>query len=681
MTNSAVFSENATGVELCLFDEHGTQSLIDIEHCENGIWHTHVRGLKPGQHYGYRMHGPWQPQAGHRFNAAKLLLDPYAKALSNVPHVSPAHYDYATNPEGGQLRSDIDSAPHQPKCIVVDETTQHFRHPRKKLADSLIYEMHVKGFSQTNPEIQQALRGKFGGLSASGSIDYLKAIGITAVELLPVHEFVDEPFVAQKGLCNYWGYNSISFFTPSLRYSCNYPTSTQDNASDQFRDMVRLLHDANIEVILDVVYNHTAEAGDQGPVFSFKGLDNKSYYILDNDSPQHYINDSGCGNSLNVNHPAVLRLVLDSLRYWVTEMGVDGFRFDLATSMGRSPQGYSREAAFFKALYQDPILSNVKMIAEPWDLGMGGYRLGQFPNGWSEWKDRYRDNVRKFWKGEQNLMPAFANSIHGASDLFEHQGRTPQAGINLITSHDGFTLSDLVSFETKHNTNNLENNADGHNHNYSFNCGIEGPSKDSEILELRAKYKRNLLTTLLFSQGVPMLTAGDEFGRSQQGNNNNYCQDNESSWLDWENIDLKQLSFFKRLVSLRNQFPEFRCTRFVHGKGDELGSDLDEINWYHTRGTLMTQQDWHNSSLQAVGLMLNGKLIFENQDSNLLYLVFNAGTHAVKATLPEVPTLGRWICELTSASAPQAGKDPTMGRKALLEEASVSLFRYLGENN
>ena len=640
-----LFSRNATAVSLCLFDSEGNESNKEM-YRDGDHWCLSVPKLVAGQCYAYRVHGPWAPDAGHRFNPAKIVLDPYARSYTGpiTPHSS--HYDYQSPPTEPLVADPIDNAPFMPKCVVVlDPLAPRPIRTHPAWDNLLLYELHVKGFTQRHPGLEQAQAGKYTGLATGKVTDYLSALGITSVELLPVHELVDEPFLKPLNLTNYWGYNPIGFFAPTSRYALENPTT-------EFCAMVDGLHDADIEVILDVVYNHTAEGGTLGPTYSFRGIDNFSYYRLQRDKPLEYINDSGCGNALNMDERAVLRLVLDSLRYWVTVMGVDGFRFDLATGLGRTESGYSPDAAFFQAVYQDPILNKVRLIAEPWDLGIGGYQLSNFPNGWSEWNDRYRDNVRRFWRGDEGAQAELARQVHGSSDLFERAGRTPHAGINFLTSHDGFTLSDLVSYESKHNEANLEDNRDGHNHNYSFNCGVEGHSDDPVVCALRLRQKKNLLLTLLISQGVPMLLAGDEFGRSQAGNNNSYCQDNELSWLDWEltgSAEGKELLEFTRaLVSLRNELPELCCKRFIHGAQHASHDGLDEIDWIHPRGTSMDDQDWHNPKLQTIGLMLHGDKIFSGA-GNLLFILFNSGADDVDVVLPRVPIEGAWVCRISSA--------------------------------
>lgn len=675
--NFALCSRNAEHVELCLFDEKGNEQRIPVRHRTEDTWHIQVNGIGPGQRYGYRVHGPWDPAAGHRFNPALLLMDPYARSLDRIPAVGQDQYDYLVDADGQLLPNAADNTADTAKCVVVDPAAQAAVPGRRTpWHETIIYELHVKGFTRLNEALETGLRGRYAGLGDESVVSYLRALGITTVELMPVQEFVDEPFLTQRGLSNYWGYNPINYFCPSLRYA-------RDNPAAEFRSMVDQLHEANIEVILDVVYNHTAEAGRLGPTFSFRGIDNATYYRLQAGNPELYVNDSGCGNALDTADPIVLRLVTDSLRYWVQEMGVDGFRFDLATTLGRTNQGYSADAPLFHAIKQDPVLSRAKLIVEPWDMGMDGYRLGQFPGGFSEWNDQYRDTVRRFWRGDTGMLPELARQVHGASDLFEARGRPPQASIAFITSHDGFSLADLVSFEEKHNEANQENNADGHDHNFSFNCGVEGPTEDADVLRLRHKQARNLILTLLLSQPVPMLLAGDELLRSKDGNNNSYCQDNKLNYLDWSKLgdpDVRDFNtFVARAIALRKSLPETHAERFIHGKQYAGYEGLDEIDWYHPRGRRMIEADWQDPSLATVGLRLHGAEIFKGLErrTNLILVYFNANSSPVPVRMPGQPVSGSWRLIMTSAA--NTNDMPVRvapARTLRLEEFSVSVLLF-----
>lgn len=679
-TNFALFSASAERVELCLFDGHGNEQRINMDHRTDDIWHAFIDGVAPGQVYGYRLHGPWDPARGQRFNPAKVMLDPYARVLTGPLNIKPGHYDYHLNEAGELQRDTTDNAREVPLAVVHDVIDRPPRRmKRARWSEMILYEMHVKGFTVGHPAIPPLARGRYAGLAQAEVTDYLRSLGITTVELLPVQAFVDEPFLTDLGLTNYWGYNPICFFAPTERYALNNPRQ-------EFVDMVRALHKANIEVILDVVYNHTGESNHLGPSLSMRGIDNAAYYRLDQDNPAHYINDSGCGNSLNLAHPATLRLVMDSLRFWVRDMGVDGFRFDLATSLARGPSGFSTESSFFSVIQQDPILSRARLIAEPWDLGPGGYQLGQFPKGWSEWNDQYRDTIRRFWRGDQGMLPDLARQVHGASDLFEDKGRTPQAGINFITSHDGFTLSDLVSYESKHNEANLENNQDGNNSNYSFNCGVEGETDLPAVNRLRIKQRRNLIMTLMFSHGVPMLLAGDELGRTKAGNNNSYCQDNEINHIDWRALEREEVrqfhTFVARAIELRRRLPELRCERFIHGVQYANYTGLDEIEWYHPSGEPMVEANWQDPALATLGLMLHGAEIFreDHLSSNLVLVLFNARDIPVPFHLPRVPLVGSWQGIMTSAmDGDHEGQRVETLAQIVLEEKSVSLFVFAQE--
>lgn len=677
--NFALFSEWAERVELCLFDRSDTERRIQVLNRTADVWHVQVGGVAAGQAYGYRVYGPWDPDNGQRFNPAMLLQDPYARRLSAQPVATPWQFDFRLGPGTALMRETKDNASQAVKSVVVDEATACTGAGSKlRWSESILYELHVKGMTRLHPDIEPELRGRYGGLGDDRIIEYLKGLGITTVELMPVQEFVDEPFLLERKLVNYWGYNPVNFFTPTIRYA-------REDGAHEFRAMVQRLHDANIEVIMDVVYNHTGEAGRTGPTFNLRGIDNRTYYRMNSAVPGEYINDSGCGNSLNVAHPAVLRLVMDSLRYWVRYMGVDGFRFDLATSLGRTEQGFSSDAAFFQAIHQDPVLSRVTLIAEPWDLGPGGYRTGQFPKGWSEWNDQYRDTVRRFWRGDEGVLPDLARQLHGASHVFEESGRPPQAGINFITSHDGFTLADLVSYESKHNEANLESNRDGHNANYAVNCGVEGPTSDPVILRLREKQARNFVLTLMISQGVPMLLAGDELRRTKSGNNNSYCQDNEMNWIAWQTRDNDQVRAFHNFVAsairLRQAFPELRCERFIHGRQYARYQGLDEIDWYHPRGTPMQEEDWRTPKVQTLGLMLHGHEIFRGAtvSPHLVLIYFNQAVTPIEVIVPPVPMAGVWREAISSSLDSNTDVNIVSSTAIVLEDKSVSVFVFIRE--
>ncbi|MCG9711257.1 glycogen debranching protein GlgX [Shewanella insulae] len=681
--NFALFSAHASAVYLCLFDEEDREvARLRLERQSQQIWHGHVSGLRAGCRYGYRVDGPYQPLIGHRFNVNKLLLDPYARRLSGAIEDHQSHYGYQFGHEQEDLSfCELDNAERMPKCVVVDLENLRPIAPLVNPFDqsdsplslrrSVIYELHVKGFSQQNPEVASERRGRFAGLGDPASLQHLKSLGVTAVELLPVQQFVTEAFLQQKGLTNYWGYNTIGYFAPHQAYlSESISESEGDGAIEEFRDMVSALHGAGIEVILDVVYNHSAEGNRLGPTYSFKGIDNLSYYRLHPSEPRYYINDTGCGNTLNLSHPRVLQLVMDSLRYWVEVMGVDGFRFDLASTLGREDHGFDVGAGFFDAISQDPVLSRVRLIAEPWDIGPGGYQLGQFPIGWSEWNDRYRDTVRRFWRGDAGMLPEFATRFHGSSDLFEHAGRKPAASINFITSHDGFTLMDLVSYRHKHNQANGEQNRDGHNENYSDNYGHEGQSDELALTALRARQCRNMLTTLFMSQGVPMLLAGDEVGHSQLGNNNAYCQDNPASWLDWrKDIDSDELlSFTANLIKLRRRFPMLCHRDYIHESANLASPGLD---WFCRQGEPMTKAHWGEAQTRTLSLVISGELEAQAGCRQALLLMFNADNRPQQFTLPSLEGIVQWQCLLRTQDSPQYGESVTY--QALLQGASLVL--------
>ncbi len=598
--NFALFSAHAERVELCLFDTAGEREVerIPLPEYTDEVWHGYVPDLLPGRLYGYRVHGPYQPQAGHRFNPHKLLLDPYAKQLVGGLRWTDAHFAYRLGSPREDLSFDRrDNARSMPKCQVVDTafTWGDERRPNTHWSQTVLYEAHVRGLTMLNGEVPERRRGTFAGLAWPGVIEHLRALGVTAVELLPIHAYFDDRPLVERGLRNYWGYNSIGFFALEPRYLGTGRLS-------EFKSVVRRFHDAGIEIILDVVYNHTAEGNHLGPTFSFKGIDNATYYKLVPEDPRYYWDSTGCGNTLDLSHPRVLQLVLDSLRYWVTEMHVDGFRFDLTASLAREGLHYDPGSAFFDAIRQDPVLSGVKLIAEPWDLGHGGYQVGGFPPGWSEWNGRYRDVVRRYWRGDGGQLPELASRLTGSADLFGHRGRRPYASVNFITAHDGFTLADLVGYNDKHNEDNGEDNRDGTNDNTSWNCGAEGPTQDSDILELRRRQQRNLLATLMLSQGVPMLLAGDEMGHSQGGNNNAYCQDNAIAWIDWGKADEDLVAFARRLIAIRRHHPVFHRRRFFRGR-TEQGAD---IVWLKPDGSEMTEADWAYPDGRTLGMLFTG---------------------------------------------------------------------------
>jgi glycogen operon protein len=637
-TNFTLFSANATKVEVCLFDSVGGTETerIALPEYTDLIWHGYLPDVHPGTVYGLRVHGPYEPQAGHRFNPNKLLLDPYARAHIGRIKWSPECFGYTVGADNGDLSFDErDSAPFMPKCVVVDPNFDWQGKPRGKglpWDNTIIYETHVKGFTQLHPDVPSHLRGTYAGLGTQAVIDYVKSLGVTAIELLPVHTFVDDSHLLERGLKNYWGYNSIGFFAPDPRYA-----SAPDQCLREFKEMVARFHDAGLEVILDVVYNHTAEGNELGPTLSFKGIDNANYYRLLPDA-RYYINDTGTGNTLNISHPAVIEMVTDSLRYWVNELHVDGFRFDLGTILAREPNGFDNQSGFLKACNQDPVLRSVKLIAEPWDCGPGGYQVGGFPPGWGEWNDRFRDTVREFWKGGAPVAEV-AKRLTASGEVFNRLGRRPWCSINFVTAHDGFTLNDVVSYNDKHNEANGENNRDGSNDNHSWNCGVEGPTDDTDVNSLRERQIRNMLATLLFSQGTPMLLAGDEFGRTQQGNNNAYCQDAEISWLNW-NISEKGRSlqrFTKILCEIRHKYPILRRNRFLTGAHDEeLG--VKDLTWISSTGGEMQPVDWHDPVARCFGMLIDGRArpsgVRQRGTEATLLIVMNAHYDFLEFTLP-----------------------------------------------
>ena len=647
-TNFSLFSEVADQVELCLFEEDGAEQRLRLEEVDASCWHAYLPSIGPGQRYGYRVHGPWEPERGLRCNPAKLLLDPYAKAIEGAVDWAPACFPYNFGDENS--RNEDDSAPHVPRSVVHNPFFDwgSDRSPDVPLNESVIYELHVKGFTARHPGIGQAQRGTYAGLAHPAAVEHLTGLGVTAVELMPVHQFVTDSHLGERGLRNYWGYNSIGFLAPHNAYA----TGQRGEQVAEFKAMVRALHQAGIEVILDVVYNHTAEGNQLGPVLSMKGIDNAAYYRLVPGAPQFYYDTTGTGNSLNVRHPHPLQLIMDSLRYWVTDMHVDGFRFDLAASLARQFHEVDRLSAFFDLIQQDPVVSQVKLIAEPWDIGEGGYQVGNFPALWSEWNGRYRDTVRDFWRGEPATLGEFASRLTGSSDLYQADARHPGASVNFVTAHDGFTLRDLVSYNEKHNEANGENNTDGESHNRSWNCGAEGDTGEPEVLALRHRQQRNFLATLLLSQGVTMLLAGDESGRTQQGNNNAYCQDNEISWLDWEHTDEALTEFTRRLIALRREHPVLRRRRWFQGL--PIRGSLD-LGWCRPDGGEMSDHDW-DSGTGSVGVFLNGEAITDRDgrgqpvtDDSLL-LLFNGHHEPIDWVLPK--QWGQWWDLIVDTGAP-----------------------------
>jgi isoamylase len=652
--NFSVFSAHAGKVELCIFDSSGRREVqrIELRERTDDMWHAYLPEARPGLLYGYRVHGPYEPAKGLRFNPHKLLIEPYAKHIQGELKWSDAHFGYRVGHPKADLSFDKrDNAAGMPKCRVIDPafTWGDDRPPRTPLHDTVIYELHVRGFTKRHPDIPPALRGTYAGLATAPAIDHLQRLGVTAVELMPVHAFVDDRHLLDRGLRNYWGYNTIGFFAPDMRYSALGRIS-------EFKTMVKALHSAGIEVILDVVYNHTAEGNHLGPTLSFRGIDNASYYRLSPEDPRYYMDFTGCGNTLNLQNPRVLALLMDSLRYWVLEMHVDGFRFDLASALARELFEVDRLGSFFDTIGQDPVLSQVKLIAEPWDVGAGGYQVGNFPPGWNEWNDKYRDSVRAYWKGDEGMIGEFARRFTGSADLYEASGRKPHASVNFVTAHDGFTLDDLVSYNDKHNEANGEENRDGHDNNRSWNCGAEGPTEDAAINALRRHQKRNLIGTLLLSQGIPMLLAGDELGHTQKGNNNAYCQDNDLSWLDWD-LNAEQqdfLDFVARMIQLRRQHPVFSRRRFLQGR--TVGDGIKEVAWLRPDGQEMTQNEWDMPFTRCVGVYLAGAAIQRVdgrgrpvRDDNFLVL-FNAHHEAIPFMLPEFHAGCGWLSVLDTAS-------------------------------
>ena len=678
-TNFAVFSEAAEKVELCLFDG-GTETRVALPEVDGFVWHGYLPNAEPGQRYGYRVHGPNDPARGLRCNPNKLLLDPYAKAIDGQFSWQQSLFGYDFDQPDS--RNDDDSATAMPKCVVINPFFDWGvdRPPQRDYADSVIYEAHVKGLTQTHPDIPDNIAGTYSAIAHPVIIDHLKAMGATAIELMPVHHFANDSVLIERGLANYWGYNTIGFFAPDSKYAAS---TTPGGQVQEFKAMVRALHEAGIEVILDVVYNHTAEGNHLGPTLSFRGIDNPAYYRLVDDDPRYYMDYTGTGNSLNVGHPHALQLIMDSLRYWVTEMHVDGFRFDLAATLAREFYDVDRLATFFELVQQDPTVSQVKLIAEPWDVGPGGYQVGNFPPQWTEWNGKFRDTVRDFWRGEDASLGEFAYRISGSAGLYEATARRPVASINFVTAHDGFTLRDLVSYNHKHNEDNGEDNNDGENHNRSWNCGVEGPTTDPDVNALRSRQQRNFITTLLLSQGVPMVSHGDELGRTQQGNNNGYCQDNATTWIDWERADTALMEFTATVAALRAAHPVFRRKRFFTGRPVRRrgSAGLPDITWFRPDGTEMSDEDWDSGFGKSVAVYLNGQGIPDldargrRVTDDSFVMCFNAHHEPIEFTLPPtefgtawdpVVDTAAWPGEVGEAGAVKAGDPVRIEARAMV---------------
>jgi glycogen operon protein len=659
-TNFALFSAYAERVELCLFDESGATETarITLPEYTDEIFHGYLPGVKPGQRYGYRVHGRFAPEEGHRFNPNKLLLDPYAKEFSGALAWDDAHYGYevAANLDKDLTFSTLDSAPFMPKCVVCDWSADP-KAPVKPMVPwdrTIFYETHVRGFTKLHPAVPEAKRGTFDGLGEKAVVDYIRSLGVTSVELLPVQAYLDDHHLVARKLSNYWGYNTIGFFAPMQRYEGRAGLAS-------FRDMVRRFHDAGIEVILDVVYNHTAEGNELGPTLSFKGIDNFSYYRTTAGKPRYYVNDTGTGNTVNTSHPRVLQMVMDSLRYWAEAMEVDGFRFDLGTILGREPEGFDPRGGFFDAMGQDPVLRKLKLIGEPWDIGPGGYQVGGFPPGWAEWNDKYRDTLRAYWKGDEGLVRDLAARVTGSGDIYDERGRRPWASVNFVTAHDGFTLADLVSYNDKHNAANGEDNKDGHGHNLSFNYGTEGPTQDKGIIAVRERQKRNLLASLLLSHGTPMILAGDEHGHSNRGNNNVYAQDNDTAWLRWEELtkrDEALTAFVRRVIALRTEHPIFRRASYRDGC---------VLRWVNPGGGDQQEEEWDDPGLRAIGLLMHMPDVEEGGDEALI--LFNSFDGEVVFRIPPRVKAGSWAVVLDT----ETGPDSDEGRKGLKAEQEITL--------
>ena len=678
--NFALFSSIAERVELCLFDQDGGETRHRLPERTGYTWHGYVPGVAPGQRYGYRVHGPWAPDEGHRCNPAKLLLDPYAKAIAGQVDWNPSVFSHRH--EAPESQNEDDSAPSMPKSVVIEPSFdwEGDRHPNTRLHDTIIYEMHVKGFSARHPDIPEELRGTYAAIAHPASIDYLSSLGVTAVELMPVHQFVHDSNLLEQGLRNYWGYNSIGFLAPHNEYACAGQPGDQ---VAEFKHMVKALHAAGIEVILDVVYNHTAEGNHLGPSLCFKGIDNAAYYRLVDDDPVHYMDYTGTGNSLNARDPHVLQLIMDSLRYWVLDMHVDGFRFDLASALARELHDVDRLSAFFDLIQQDPTINQVKLIAEPWDVGEGGYQVGNFPPRWSEWNGRYRDTVRDYWRGEESTTAEFAYRLTGSADLYQSDGRRPFASINFITAHDGFTLRDLVSYNEKHNEANGEDSQDGEDHNRSWNCGAEGPTDDEQVKALRARQQRNFLSTLFLSQGIPMLVMGDELGRTQGGNNNAYCQDNDISWVDWESADEALLAFTRNLIARRKRHPSFGRRGWFLGR-PLRGSHIEDIRWFRPDGTEMSDEDWDTEHARSFIVFLYGKGIASRDErgerisDDSFLLLFNAHNEPLDFTVPAIASShNAWTTALDTSRDDAGESEETIesGGTRTLEDRSLVVLQ------
>ncbi|MFO0721139.1 MAG: glycogen debranching protein GlgX [Nitrospira sp.] len=678
-TNFSLFSAHATKVELCLFDPTGEKEIdrVSLPEYTDQIWHGYLAGIHPGTPYGYRVHGPYEPEAGHRFNPNKLLLDPYAYAHMGELQWNPALFGYQMESGDDRTFDERDSAPFMPKCTVVDQNFD-WSGPRDRRTipwdDTVVYEMHVRGFTKLHPAVPSALQGTYEGLATKEVLDYLQSLGVTSIELLPIHTFVNDSHLLEKGLTNYWGYNSIGFFAPDPRYAANRPESVRE-----CKEMIARLHDAGFEVILDVVYNHTAEGNELGPTLSFKGIDNSSYYRLQPEQPRYYINDTGTGNTLNLSHPRVIQLVTDSLRYAVQQMHVDGFRFDLGTILAREPNGFDNRSGFLKVCSQDPLLATVKLIAEPWDCGPGGYQVGGFPPGWAEWNDKFRDDVRDFWRGEL-AATNLADRLCASASVFNHQGRRPWSCVNFVTAHDGFTLHDVVAFNEKHNEANGEDNQDGSSNNRSWNCGAEGPTEDASINALRDRQMRNLMATLLISQGTPMVLAGDEFGRTQRGNNNAYCQDNEISWVDWSLLETRSslFQFVKELIAFRHHYPILRRNLFLTGQLAE-DSGVRDVTWINANGGPMEEHHWTDTTIHCFGMLLDGRAPTTGRrqpgkDVTVLVLI-NGHHEPVQFTLPPCVGASEWTL-LLDTNLPDRPQNQTfqMGTQYLLTDRSLVLL-------